>query len=63
MAAAVDTARECGVAVCDCYSKWKALDQLGLDTTGLLSNYINHPTRAMHEMFADELFRLIVFGG
>lgn len=62
MAAAIATAEDCGVTVCDCYGRWKALDRLGLDTTGLLSNHINHPTRAMHELFADELFRLIVFG-
>ena len=62
MAAAIATAEDCGVTVCDCYGRWKALDRLGLDTTGLLSNHINHPTRAMHELFADELFRLILFG-
>ena len=62
MTAAIATAKECGAAVCDCYSRWKTLERLGLDTTSLLSNHINHPSRAMHELFADELFRLIVFG-
>lgn len=49
-------ARAHGVPVCDCYAKWKRLYAAGADTTALLSNYINHPTREMHRMFAQELF-------
>lgn len=41
-----------GIAVCDCYTDWKRLEALGADITDLLSNHINHPTRAMHQLFA-----------
>lgn len=59
MAAAIATARECGVMVCDCYSQWKKLAEKGIDTTQLLSNKINHPTVEMHNLFADMLFDCI----
>ena len=57
--AAAELARECGVTVCDCYSRWKKLAET-TDTTMLLANRINHPTKEMHELFADELFKLIL---
>lgn len=57
--AAAEMAKRSGVTVCDCYSKWKRLAQLGCDTTGLLANYINHPNRDMHELFAVSLFETI----
>lgn len=59
MAAAIATAKECGVTVCDCYAQWKKLAQKGVDTTMLLSNRINHPTIEMHNLFADMLFDII----
>ncbi len=46
---------EYGVAVCDCYSKWKLLYENGVDVTELLANRINHPTRDMHWLFAGML--------
>ena len=49
------------VTVCDCYARWKELSQTQ-DTTRLLCNRINHPTREMHQLFADCLFETI-FGG
>jgi lysophospholipase L1-like esterase len=51
----VAAAKECGVKVCDCYSLWKALNNGGVNTDHLLSNYINHPTREMHWLFAYKL--------
>jgi len=51
-------AEEMGVTVCDCYSLWKELSKTK-DITMLLSNRINHPTEAMHELFADALFNTI----
>lgn len=60
MDAFMDAARavcaQYGVPVCDCYADWKRLAALGADVTLLLSNYINHPTREMHQLFADRLF-------
>lgn len=51
-------AAEMGVTVCDCYGKWKELS-LTQDVTLLLANRINHPTREMHELFAESLFQTI----
>ena len=57
----IDAARalcaEMGVPVCDCYAIWKKLAAGGVDTTELLSNKINHPTREMNKVFAYELVR------
>ena len=47
-----------GITVCDVYSKWKKLAET-TDTTLLLANRINHPTREMHDLFADSLFETI----
>ena len=62
-AAATALADEMNVTVCDCYAKWKALAESGVDTTTLLANRINHPTEEMHELFADALYELIVGDG
>ena len=51
-------ARECGVTICDCYAEWKKLSETE-DVTMLLANRINHPTREMHELFAQRLFETI----
>jgi len=57
--AAADLAREMGIAVCDCYSKWKKLAETE-DTTLLLANRINHPVSPMHRLFADALYEMII---
>ena len=59
MNSATALAREMGISVCDCYAKWKELSQTQ-DTTMLLANYINHPTKEMHELFAQSLFDIIM---
>ncbi len=51
-------AEEMNIPVCDCYAKWKELAKT-TDTTLLLSNRINHPTREMHALFADSLYEMI----
>lgn len=53
--AAKEVAAECGAVVCDVYSKWRTLSANGVDTTALLSNDINHPTREMNKLFAYSL--------
>lgn len=53
--AAKEVAAECGAVVCDVYSKWRLLAENGVDTTALLSNDINHPTREMNWLFAYSL--------
>jgi acyl-CoA thioesterase I len=54
-------AQACGVPLCDCYRKWKKFQAEGVDTTALLSNHINHPTRQLHKLFANALFDLMMF--
>ena len=55
---AVDLAKQMGIPVCDCYSKWKKLSETE-DTTMMLANRINHPSPEMHELFAQSLFEMI----
>lgn len=60
----MDAARACaqkyGVTVCDCYARWKNMAEAGIDTTKLLVNRLNHPTREMHALFAEELYKMIM---
>ncbi len=58
MEKACECAKSFGVEICDCYSKWKKLS-MSQDTTILLANRVNHPTREMHELFAQSLFDMI----
>ncbi len=51
-------ARAMDVTVCDCYAKWKEMSKTE-DTTMMLCNRINHPTKEMHRLFADMLFDVI----
>lgn len=53
------TAQKYGYEVADAYSKWKEFESYGIDTSLLLCNYINHPTRKMHNLFVDLLFEKI----
>ena len=55
MNSAVELADKMGVTVCDCYAKWKAMHEAGVNVTELLSNKINHPTREMNWLFAMSL--------
>ena len=48
-----------GAAICDVYAKWKRMNALGINTTRLLANYINHPTRELHKVFAEVLFETL----
>ena len=61
MYAALETAKEMGVKVCDWYGQWNRLKAAGVDTTGLLANLINHPVRELHRLFASELFHTLFF--
>lgn len=49
-----------GVPVCDCYAEWKLLQAAGVDTTELLANKLNHPTREMNWLFAVGLLHSIL---
>ena len=54
-----ETAAKYGVAFCDCYSKWMQMKKAGVDTTALLSNRINHPSRDMHWVIAYALLDIV----
>lgn len=41
-----------GVKVCDVYAKWQNMSRAGVDVTELLSNYVNHPIRELHNLTA-----------
>ncbi|MBP3377575.1 MAG: SGNH/GDSL hydrolase family protein [Clostridia bacterium] len=58
--AAKELAESKGITVCDCYAKWKAMHEDGVDVTMHLINYINHPTREMHALFAESLYETIM---
>lgn len=58
--AAKQAAAQYGVRVCDCYAKWRALAQAGVDTTALLANHLNHPTREMVSLFAVSLLETML---
>lgn len=60
MAAAREICAGKGVPVCDCYAKWKKLEETGADITRLLANRINHPNERMHWLFAVSLAELIL---
>lgn len=55
MNAAREVAKSCDVTLCDCYAKWMKMYENGVDITDLLANYVNHPTRDMHWLFAMSL--------
>lgn len=46
---------EYGVRVCDLYTIWEKMSAAGVNTTDLLSNYINHPIREYHVYAAIKL--------
>ena len=52
-------ALEQDVPLCDVCKKWMTLYENGVDITDLLSNYLNHPTRNMHWLFAVSLAETI----
>ena len=58
--AARQVCKEENVILCDCYAIWKNMYEKGVDTTALLSNGLNHPTRKMHELFAWQLVHTIL---
>lgn len=58
--AARELCRSRKIPVCDCYQKWKLLQANGVNTTELLANKINHPTRQMHWLFAVALIETMM---
>lgn len=59
MAKAKEVAAANDVVICDCYAKWKRMAENGVDTTELLANLLNHPTRDLHWLFAHSLVETV----
>lgn len=55
-----ECAKEYGCYISDAYIFWKRMEMCGIDTTALLCNRINHPSRDMHHLFADLLYETIM---
>ncbi len=55
----IETAREHGIPVCDCYAVWNQMEESGIDTSALLCNHINHPSRQLHRLFSEMLFPFV----
>ena len=60
MDAAREVCKENGIVICDCYRKWKLMSESGIETTELLANKINHPSRQMNWLFAAMLIDTIL---
>lgn len=58
--AARAVASNLGIPVADAYNIWEQMAENGVDTTGLLSNHINHPTQNTHYVFVDALLRVML---
>jgi lysophospholipase L1-like esterase len=57
---AKEVAKKYGVEVIDLFSVWEKLKDLGVDTTMLLSNDINHPIREYHYYMAIKLVEKVL---
>ena len=55
-----EEARAQGVPVADTYRVWDALAAAGVDTTEMLANSINHPSREAHRLFVNEILRVLL---
>ena len=53
-------ANECEVKICDVYAKWKIMEKNGVDTTEILANKINHPSRELNWLFAYSLVEVMM---
>ena len=60
MEAGRELAAKYRIPVCDVYAKWKAMQASGVNITECLANYINHPTRELHRLFADSLLETMM---
>ncbi len=58
--AAREVAMQNGAVVCDVYAEWKKMIAAGVKVTDLLANYLNHPTRQMHDMTAMMMLKTIL---
>lgn len=57
--AAKRAAKEEGVAIADAYAIWKKLKAVGVDTTAMLKNWINHPEPEAHRIFVNAIMETL----
>lgn len=57
---AKEVCKQNDVVVCDCRAKWHEMKANGIDTTALLCNHLNHPSRELHHLFADMLIESVM---
>ncbi len=55
-----EVGKEMGVPVADAYATWEAMAEVGIDTTALLSNNINHPIAQAHELFVEAIWQCLL---
>lgn len=53
-------ARQRNIPIADAYARWEQMQACGIDATSLLSNNINHPNPAMHDLFVEEIVRTLM---
>ena len=58
MGKAVELAEKMQIKVCNCYEKWKEMCK-ETGSNPYLANRINHPTKEMHQLFAQMLYDCI----
>lgn len=58
--AARETAQIYHVPVADAYQYWEQMAVNGVDTTALLTNHINHPSREAHGIFVQKLMEVFL---
>lgn len=58
--AARQEAAKRAVPVADAYARWEALSRAGANTTQMLSNHINHPTREAHGIFVEAILEQLL---
>ncbi len=51
-----------GAIICDANRRWNDMEIRGIDTTRMLANGINHPTRELHGLFAGCLLNTLMTG-
>lgn len=57
--AAKEVCEKYGVKICDLHNIWEKLGVMGVDTTELLANKLNHPCREFHYYMAIKLLEVI----
>lgn len=58
--AAMEVADANGALIADTNAAWMKMEAEGKDTTLMLANGINHPTRELHELFVDEIVKALL---